>query len=437
MTVNVMSNKSSGVLLVSRLSLLLFALAGLGARPARAQTCLPLNESTFVTTFGAQVAIASSDDSVIAAWQATDKSQSNTQTIVVQGLVGPNLCPAATVDGMTPLLRGVSTTKHPVSSPAVAFSSNGPPGTEFFLVWQDNPSGTNGDIWGVFLTSDGKLVAPAFHINNDSDNETTPTVVWSPRVGKFLVTYRRTHGSTTAITANWVTTGQQVSGKQDIIASGVNTGGTKPTVSLISPNEAVLVTYNDNKYEFVNEVTLALNEPTIAISGATGIQAIANVDLESFGLAWNTGTGSSMQIMSKTFPNGCLESWCADAAVAIITNGYGNGLTNPVISPFGGGYAIYSAYLPTSWQYLGAAVVDETGAFVESDAAMVPNCSGGLKSGYSWGTPTTMAATAASSSDLSLLLFDAECATAGYPFEWVMATPPSNFYGFFATAVSK
>jgi hypothetical protein len=437
MTTNVISKKGSGVLLVSRLSLLLFALAGLGARPARAQTCEPLNESTFVTTFGAQVAIASSDDSVIAAWQAVDTSQHNTPTIVAQGLVGANLCPALSMDGRHPLLHGVSSTQHPVSSPAVAFSSNGTTGTEFFLVWQDNPSGTNGDIWGVFLTTDGKLVAPAFHINNDSDNETTPTVLWSPRVGKFLVTYRRTHGTTTAITANWVTSGGSVSGKQDIIASGVSKNGTKPTVSLVSANEAVLITYNENKYEFVNEVTLALNEPTITISGAKGIQGTANVDLASFGLAWSTGTGSATQIMSKTFPNGCFESWCADSAVAVITNGYGNGLTNPVISPFGGGYAIYSAYLPTSWQYLGAAVVDETGSFVESDGAMVPNCSGGLKAGYSWGTPPTMAATAASSSDSSLLLFDAECATAGYPFEWVMATPPSDFYGFFATNVSK
>lgn len=50
---------------------------------------------------------------LIAPWQAVHTSQHNTPTIVVQGLLAANLCPALSVGGNSPLLRGVSNTQHP------------------------------------------------------------------------------------------------------------------------------------------------------------------------------------------------------------------------------------------------------------------------------------------------------------------------------------
>jgi hypothetical protein len=441
---NVITKKSSGVLLVSSLSLVLAACGPVDEDPGQGvevvKSAQTVNEGNFATGFGAQVGIGAGNISLIAAWQATDTS-SNQPQIVEQGL-NFNTSLALSVGGSSSLLRGVSTSGRPVSSPAVAYGSTDV--DMFLIVWQDDWSGTDSDIWGAFLTTDGKIVPGSpFTINFDGDLERTPTVVFVPMKQQFLVTYRRTHGSTTAISANWVSASAQITPLQDIVTSGVNNSltATKQTASLINASQAVLLTYNENKYVFVATSTLALNGATTTVANATGIQSASNPSVGSFGLAWKTGSGTSTKIQSMTYPINCLAPFCADAVVNLFTlsaGGSANGLNNPVISPLGMGYAVYAGYLPASLQFLGVASVDQNGHLFQSNSSIVSTCSGGLKSGLSLGQPGTVSAAAPTdTSARSYLLYDAECQTAGFQKEWVVAPSPTDLDDFLLNNVSN
>jgi hypothetical protein len=439
----VMRKKSTGVLLVSSLSLLLATCGplddpGQGVEAVRyAQT---IDDGPFVTPFGAQVAIGASSIGTIAVWQATDTTNGGSVKQMVEQGLNFDLTPA----GTAPALRPLSNTKHTVTAPAVAWSS-ADGADEFLAVWEDVVSGTNSDIWAALLTSDGKVQdGSPFKINADGDNEQGPTVMWVQSQKQWLVTYWRTHGTTTAISANWVSpffnNGQPVvSGLHDIIASGSSHGGTttRVTTSIIDPSGRFLLTYNENRYAFVF-TDLTLNGPASSVSGSApfGIHGTSNQTAGTFGLAWRTGAGASQTIQSQTFPQSCFSPLCATAPVTLFSAGGSiTGLNVPVISPLGMGYAIYDALLPASLQSLGVVSVDGNGNRFLTNTDVVDSCSGGLNS--SLGAFSTLAAAAPQDPNLrSYLVYDAECKITGFPREWVVAPAPSDLDDFLLNNIS-
>jgi hypothetical protein len=422
-----MTKQRSNVLLMSGASLLLAACGGpMDDEIEQVTSAVTLDENHIVTNFGAQVAIGAGSSSLVAVWSATD----TTTGVNVPTMAGQGFSFSGAPGGVNQMLRSFSTTGRPVSSPAIAWDSTDV-GDTFLAVWQDDYSTSDSDIWGALTTNDGKLVPGSpFIINFDSDVEKAPTVMWVPDKQQFLVTYRRTHGSTTAISANWVSPFSGVSALSDIIATGIATSGTKPSTSLIVPSGRFLLTYNENKYVFVWSSDLTISGIVNTISNASGITGASNTSAGSFGLTWRLGSGTSTTIKSMVFPANCTGPSCATSvATDLSAGGTVIGLNYPVIAPIAQGYAIYAGLLPASKKQIAVAEISVNGAFAQSNSALVPVCGGVMATGYSMGQPGSVSA--ATPTDLgssrSYLLYDTFCTAApNVEKERVSAPAPAN-----------
>jgi hypothetical protein len=370
-----------------------------------------LNENGVKTSFNAQVAIGAASDHVLAVWTAKD-SAGNPQ-IVGQPFGSSTGDPYGSAN---PVLQVLSATPRPKSWPATAWDDNFE--NHFLIVWQDDKSSTDSDIYGAVVNDQGLLIPTAgtnpFVINNDTDNEKMPTVTWVSDYGEFLVTYTRKVNAQnrTALTSQYVSSDGTVDFTlMDAVPSGVRQTASRPTTAFLSGGE-ILFTWNDNLYGWA-PIEDAIIYSVNSISGAAGLVGASNDWVNSFGLAWHTGNLGTSQIMAQVFPNFCEDPSCAAAAVNPMSAG--GGVTNlhyPVIAAADQGYGIFVGTEQTTWHIEYAEVGPASG----SNGSVTPNCAGALQSqgGKSLGSSGgTIAAASAPNplkvDQLEFLMYDSFC----------------------------
>jgi hypothetical protein len=296
------------------------------------------------------------------------------------------------------------------SSPAVA---NNTDVNTWLVVWQEERPNTGSDIMGAIRTDQGLVSRAAFAIANTSDSEQAPAVTYVRNKGEWLVTYRRTHGSTTSLTSKYLDVGGATVKTVDTVASGVSTSAHKHTISASAPNSNILVTWNDNKLAFADDTNLTAGTVS-TYSGATGLVGTFNEAADTFGVAWRTGTGTGTQIHTQIYPGGCTTSSCATFQNMILpVPSGGNGINLPVIAPIFTGYGVIAGALPASLKEMIIVSVDATNFIELGNYSLTPTCGGNLQSGDSLGQTGTIAAATAKNdtSAREFLIYDAFCNT--------------------------
>lgn len=390
-----------------------------------------LNEGGIKTAYNAQVAVGVASDHLLAVWTAKDAAGHSQ-------IVGQ---PFSTMNGGTyghtnPVLLSISNTTTTKSWPAAAWSTSDG-FNRMLVVWEDDVSGTNSDIWGAILDDKGDFVVGTglpnpFPINNDSDVEKMPTVTWVSTAQSFVVTYTRKIVSTgrVALTTQWVDAFQDIdTNLVDAVPSGVSQTATRPTTAFAGG--MILFTWNDNQYGWAPiEETII---PTVfSISGAAGIAAAGNDVSASYALAWHTGDTSTAKIWARVFPTACDAPSCANADVTVLAAG--NGVTNihyPAISAAGLGYGVFSGTEGTVWKINYTEVAPASGV----NTSITPTCAGALLSsgGHSLGSSGGVFAAATAPNPLhdltqrQFMIYDSFCGSpSSYAKEMVAGPNPSS-----------
>ncbi len=368
-----------------------------------------LNEDGLTTDYDAQVAVAAATDHLHTIWTVTNATGKQ----IAGRSFGFTGAPYG--DPSTVKLHTYSEGDKPKSAPAVSWD------VEFntaLVVWQQDFSGTDSDIWGRIIRDDGSAPTPPFAINQDLADEKKPAVVKVRSSGnRWFVAYTRKDGANTSLSGNWVSD-QGVTDPQriDLVQSGVNASAAAPTMAYIRQfGGNVLFTWNDKNFAFGDPdfglgVTLTANASAVGItSGYNSINGLAAI-------AWRQGSGTSTRIVGQTFPGGCALQVCATAPTNFISAGGSvNGLTNPVITEDSTGFVVFSGARPTSLKRIAAARIKSNGALGTVTNSIIPNCSGNLQSSQSLGSPYMMAA-ATPADDLehdarAFMLYNPFCAT--------------------------
>jgi hypothetical protein len=344
-----------------------------------------LDESGLTPIHGAKVAVTGTHFNILTVFTVKDangKTQIAGQGFGPDGKVWGTNIPE---QGIHPVLTAYSSGDHAKSSPGAAFDIDGSP--QFLVVWQDEYSSTDNDIWGAFATDDAKIFTPAFHINFDGDDEKSPSVIKVRENGsKWLVTYTRKHGSTTSLSGNWVHTDGTVEPLVDIVPSGIDAGATPPSASYAAQfGGHILFTWNNNKLAFGDPFTLGLGT-TLSIANATGITSASNSNNGLLAATWRQGNS----IMVNTFPGGCGLLICATPTVTALTSS--GGIQNPVIAANNLGFGVFAGTLPASNKSIATRIITATGTLGATKSAVNPVCGNAVVSGGALGFPGTIAA---------------------------------------------
>lgn len=369
----------------------------------------PLLEPGLRTDHGAQVAITGGGSYVFTTWTVTDIA---TSTIQIAGRSFHGDGGARSADPATAKLEKYSNSPRTKRNPATAFDLNA--GSPQLVVWEDEWTTTDNDIWGATVTDDGRLGTGPFEINFDGANEKNPAVTYVKSEDKWLVVYTRTLNGVTSLTANWVSERFGVEQPPfDLVASGVSTSAAKPTATFVHQHGTILYTYNNNKFGFATPgSTLSTIE---TISGATGITGADNSNNGTAAIAYRTGSGTGARIKVRTFSNDCRLLLCANAEKTVISAGSASvtDLDYPIISENENGFGIFAGVRPASLKRIAGRTVSATGVPEFGVDNVVPVCSGSLQSPGTLGLPGNMAVAAFSENGPSrqFLLFDPLCNT--------------------------
>ncbi|MDP8224423.1 MAG: hypothetical protein P9L99_13755 [Candidatus Lernaella stagnicola] len=157
-------------------------------------------------------------------------------------------------------------------------------GTNYLIVWEDQRDGTNWDIYGVRLTSDGSLLDPAgIEVSNAVNKQEKPTVAFGG--GNFFVAWSDYRSGTF-----WDIYGTRVS-QAGVVLDGVSTGTAVSTAAdnQLDPdaayaNDYFLVAWRDNRngdYDIygarVNNAGTMVDPSGIAIAVFDGAQGYPSV----------------------------------------------------------------------------------------------------------------------------------------------------------------
>jgi hypothetical protein len=405
------------------------------------QVSSALSDVGFVTNYGAPAAVAAATQSLMSVWRGCQTGATGQKGSCATGqneeIVGEAFSQSGVPFGTPPDVgqsRIYTAGDRLKSSPAV---SNHTDLGWYLVVWQQDWTTTDSDIKGRVVTDDGRPVTEEFWINSDLDNEKAPTVTFIRDAGKWLVTYRRTHGSTTAITGSLVDTAGNIFDShgnpglfEDLVASGVSTSATKHTTSFSSVTGGVLLTWNDNKFAFSDFESFPIG-PTSTISGATGIVGAFNEVQSQFAVAWREGSGTGTKVRTRTLPPGCTTTSCATAAVTVITPPSGaNGLNLPLIAANGRGFGIMAGTLPATTKHIVLTTVDSNGLLGLSNGSLTPTCGGSLQGGGSLGLIGTVAVATPKNDALAreFLVYNAFCGTSPNTNKIQMASAPTNVF---------
>jgi hypothetical protein len=397
----------------------------------RLTTVNTLDEKGVVTKYNAQVTVAATSDHIFAAWVSSGNAQ----------VVGE---PFSTATGTpyggkpSPGLTILSNTTRPKSFPAAAadpVNSN-----RALIVWQDDFSATDSDIWGAIVDDKGDLVptntSNPFTINFDGDLEKMPTVTYVRDADSFIVTYTRKVAAEnrTALTTQWVSANGDVGGLVDAVSSGVSQTATPPTSAFVSNQGMIMWTWNENKYGFA-PIEFTVIDPSLqfTVNGAQGIAAAGNPTpgADTYALAWRSGNNATAKIMGQILPNGCQAANCAQAPVTLISAGGSvTNLHNPVISAAHLGYGVFAGSEESVWKIK---YKEMGGGLSGSLAAVTPTCPNppGLQSagGHSLGSSGGVIAVVSPSNPINqsnlrqFLLYDSFCST---PAKEMVAAPNAD-----------
>jgi hypothetical protein len=348
-----------------------------------------LDDNGLVPIHGAKVAVTGTHAHIFTAFTVKDAPGANGKIQIAGRGFTPEGTPFGTFidDPPThPKLHAYSSGPNEKSSPSVAWDVDGSP--EFLVVWQDQYSSTDHDIWGAFVTDDGRPYgdAGAFHINFDSADERAPSVIKVRENGsKWLVIYTRKNGNTTSLSGNWVHRDGTVEPLIDVVPSGVDAGATPPSASYISQFGNILFTWNNNQLAFGDYINLGLGT-VLTVSNATGITSAANTNNGLAAITWRDANS----IKARTFPGGCALLLCATPTRTLITNS--GGIQNPVIAGNGFGFGVFAGTLPASNKTIAMKMMLSDGTVGAGSGAVNPVCGGPVPAGGALGAPGTIAA---------------------------------------------
>ncbi len=341
-----------------------------------------LDENGLAPIHGAKVAVAGAHDHILSVFSVNDAS--GKLQIAGEGFTDMGT-PFGTVTEMShPKLNAYSAGDHEKSSPSAAWDIDGSP--DFLVVWQDKFSSTDNDIWGAFVSDDGRPLGPQFIINFDGDDERSPSVIKvRENQSKWLVVYTRKHGTTTALSGNWVRRDGTVEPLVDIVPSGVDAGATPPSASYIPQVGNILFTWNNNTLAFGDYINLGIGT-ALQVSNATGITSASNTNNGLAAITWRDGNS----IKAQTFPGGCALLICATPTRTMLTSA--GGIQNPVIAANGFGFGVFAGTLPASNKTIAMRMMLSDGTLGASSPAINPICSGPVPAGGALGAPGTVAA---------------------------------------------
>lgn len=322
-----------------------------------------LDQNGIKTAHDAQVAIGAGTDHILAVWVSSANAQ----------IVGQPFSTSAsndgtgggTVFGEAPFkLKEYSTGTRKKSFPAMAWNHDK---NQFLVVWQDDYSATDSDVWGAIIDDKGSLVpltdnngnarTNPFTINYDSDAEKMPTVTFVRigNLGSFLVTYTRkvSAENRTALSSQWVDSNGNAGVVFDTVSSGVSQAASRPTSAYIATSTAtqILFTWNDNKFGWA-PMEFAHIDTQNTITSAVGLVAAANATPggESYGLAWRTGDLKTAKINARIYPRGCYSTACATSSELMASNDTLKNLHAPVISAAYKGFGVFAGTEESTWR---------------------------------------------------------------------------------------
>jgi hypothetical protein len=393
-----------------------------------------LDENGFKTDYNAQVAIGGATDHVLPVWVGKDSA--GKPQIVGESFFNKDGTPFGDVPRQ---LHPYSTGTNPKSWPAAAFDDSG--NNTILVVWQDDYSATDSDIWGAMVNDQGKLMprpggaANPFHINFDGDSEKTPWVTYVRDQGMFLVTYTRKSSAGTALSAQWVDANGSAFGFFDLISSGVSQTASRPTTAYARNSFTMLVTWNNNQFAFFDVVSpLGIVGNTITGNNVQGLVAAASTapSVGKYALAWRDGDNGTSSVKTRVFSKGCFGLACAGAATSQISAG--GAVTNvhqPALAAAGLGFAVYAGTEETPWRIRYAAFGGASG----TSTGVTPDCAGAQVSvgGHQLGSSGGVIAATGIPNVLektdvqSFLMYDSFCGTpASNPKELVSRVNPTN-----------
>ncbi len=388
-----------------------------------------LDQNGIKTAHDAQVAIGAATDHILAVWVSSANAQ----------IVGQPFSTSAandgsgggTVYGQAPFkLKEYSTGTRKKSFPSMAWNHDR---NQFLVVWQDDFSATDSDVWGAIIDDKGDRVpltddngnsrSNPFTINYDTDAEKMPTVTFV-RIGNggsFLVTYTRkvSAENRTALSSQWVGASGNVGAVFDTVSSGVSETASRPTNAYIATSTAtqILFTWNDNKFGWA-PMEFAHIDTQNTIAGAVGLAAAANATPggESYGLAWRTGDLKTAKINARIYPRGCYSTACATSAELMSSNDTLKNLHTPVISAAFKGFGVFAGTEESPWRIRYRTIPVDASKNLDS---VTLACGGSLVSanGHSLGSPGGVIAAATPPNLLAepnirpYLLYDSFCST--------------------------
>ncbi|HEX2880719.1 MAG TPA: hypothetical protein VHO25_14405 [Polyangiaceae bacterium] len=369
----------------------------------------------FSTNHGAQVAVTEATDHINTAWVGMVDGVTQ---IVGEAFSNTTGQPFGTPPAPGSLIY--TTNSRTKSNPSIAWDHQD--SYTALIAWQEVVSSSDNNIRGQIVGDDGRTQGSNFTISSTGQTfrERSPwvIVVPTPQGNKWLVTYTRRYpvgGSfAVALSTTLVSTGGTPEAFRDVVASGVSESASRPTAAYDNSTGAILFTWNDNKFVFVNSVSdYTYREPIQTVNGANGIVAASNEFMGSYAVAYRVGSGTSATIHGRPFRWGCSALSCSPDTTVISAGGSITNLTNPVIAPVGTAFAIYSGKTLSNNAVgrITLAKMDDFGAVVQTVTNVNPACSQALQGTI--GSPSTMAAATkrGESEDRTFLIYGSFCNT--------------------------
>jgi hypothetical protein len=120
-------------------------------------------------------------------------------------------------------------------TPSIAYNGT----NQYLVVWHDNRSGTNWDIYGQLVDVGGLLSGVNFPISNDASNQLEPSVAYNSSTNQYLVVWQDVRNSNDDIYGQLVDVG------------GLLSGGNFPISTDPDDQQVPSVAYNSNTNQYL------------------------------------------------------------------------------------------------------------------------------------------------------------------------------------------